>query len=192
MKFDDIITQAMLAILLPGVFAYPGGRMAKTLQEIKARGLAPIDSVEDSNEMIGDLVSPGPTTPIGQVSLTVSCALQHFNINQLIANIIVGKADGSSQATYTAPGALGTPQCKQDTCCVWSFVAAELKNTFMGPSGLCTDLARGSIRLGFHDAGTWQKGNTFGGADGSMLLSDEVTRSENRGLEETVQYLKAM
>lgn len=67
MKWDDIITQAMLAILLPGVVAYPGGRMAKNLQIIKARAAAAIDSVEDSDEMIGDLVTPGPTTPVGQV-----------------------------------------------------------------------------------------------------------------------------
>jgi hypothetical protein len=37
------------------------------MAEIQLRAAAPINSVEDSNEMVGDLVSPGPTTPVGQV-----------------------------------------------------------------------------------------------------------------------------
>ena len=59
------LIQAVLTALLPLVFGFPGYR--KALADIKARAAAPITSVEDSNEMIGDLVSPGPTTPVGQV-----------------------------------------------------------------------------------------------------------------------------
>jgi len=78
MKYEDLLTQAMLAILIPGVAAYPGGKMAKTLEDIrlkvKARGLAPINSVEDSDEMIGDLVTPGPTSTVGKVRRPYSVA----------------------------------------------------------------------------------------------------------------------
>lgn len=38
--------------------------------------------------------------------------------------------------------------------------------------------------MGFHDAGAWDKTSTSGGADGSLLLSsDEITRSENNGMQ---------
>jgi hypothetical protein len=71
MKYENIIKQAMLAVIIPTVIAYPGGKMMKTLAEIKikARGLSPITGPEDSSEMIGDLVTPGPTTTIGKVSI---------------------------------------------------------------------------------------------------------------------------
>jgi hypothetical protein len=88
-----------------------------------------------------------------------------------------------------APGALGTPSCKADTCCVWTYIASEMTNVFKGPSGRCTALARGAIRLGFHDAAAWNT-TTAGGADGSMLLTNEVTRTENRGLEEIVDQMR--
>jgi hypothetical protein len=48
----------------------------------------------------------------------------------------------------------------------------------------CTDLARGAIRQGFHDAAAWDVDSSYGGADGSLLLSDELSRPVNRGLEE--------
>jgi Peroxidase len=112
---------------------------------------------------------------------------------QLVANIIVGKADGSSdEGNYNAPGPLGSGQCNKDLCCSWKYVAQELTAKFTGTGGRCTAYARGAIRLGFHDAATWKKGNTYGGADGSMLLTDEVTRAENAGLNETVTYLQSV
>lgn len=44
--------------------------------------------------------------------------------------------------------------------------------------------ARAAVRMGFHDAGSWDKTSTSGGADGSLLLSpDEITRSENNGMQ---------
>jgi hypothetical protein len=70
MRWENVFVQAMVATLLPGAEAYPGGKMTKLLDDIKvvARGLAPIDSPQDSNELIGDLVTPGPTSTVGQVS----------------------------------------------------------------------------------------------------------------------------
>ncbi|KAH7394481.1 heme peroxidase, partial [Pyrenochaeta sp. MPI-SDFR-AT-0127] len=55
----------------------------------------------------------------------------------------------------------------------------------------CNTLARQSIRMGFHDAGTWSAklaaaGQNNGGADGSLVLHGEMTRSENFGMEGAV------
>ena len=52
-------------MLFPSAIAFPG--YGKVLADMQKRAAAPIDSVEDSNEMIGDLVSPGPTSTVGQV-----------------------------------------------------------------------------------------------------------------------------
>jgi hypothetical protein len=180
MKYDGIYVHSLFATLLLGVSAYPGGKLAKTIEDIKikvhARGVSPITGSDDSFELIGDLVTPGPTSSVGK----------------LIAGIITGKGDGSSdQGNYNAPGTLGSPACAKDTCCTWKFVTDELTAKFTGSDGRCNAFARGAIRLGFHDAGTWAKGNSYGGADGSMLLTNEVTRSENAGLSEIVTYLQS-
>lgn len=59
-----------------------------------------------------------------------------------------------------------------------------MEKLFRGPSGRCTKYARAAVRLGFHDAGAWSKftGPT-GGADGSIILGDELGRGENNGLQ---------
>lgn len=62
---------------------------------------------------------------------------------------------------------------------------------FRGDSIRCNRYARGAIRLGFHDAGAWKKGLDHGGADGSILLTDEINRVENKGLEEIAAVTKA-
>lgn len=54
---------------------------------------------------------------------------------------------------------------------------------FNGTSGRCSKLARGAVRLGFHDAGVWTNTSSTGGADGSILLTNEIDRTENKGLE---------
>lgn len=63
---------------------------------------------------------------------------------------------------------------------------------FKGPSGRCTNAARGAVRLGFHDAAGFSKATgPLGGADGSILLAPvEMTRPDNRGLEEIVALTK--
>ena len=56
---------------------------------------------------------------------------------------------------------------------------------FSNSDGTCNDLARAAVRLGFHDAGAWSTSSGPGGADGSLVLSpDEITRSENNGLQD--------
>ena len=110
---------------------------------------------------------------------------------KLVANIILGKADAqTTDGNYAVPGPLGTPLCMQDTCCVWKYVVDEMVAKFSGDSGRCNLYARGAVRLGFHDAGAWTKGMTYGGADGSMILTNELSRDINRGLEEIVDQTR--
>jgi catalase (peroxidase I) len=100
--------------------------------------------------------------------------------------------DEKSQYADKVP-ALNSPECGKDRCCVWKHVADELfSEMWDAAAGMCTDLARGAIRLGFHDAGAWDKDQTFGGADGSILLSDEITLPENKAMTPTGNRLKAM
>jgi manganese peroxidase len=96
--------------------------------------------------------------------------------------------------SYTPPGKLGSDACAADTCCVWDSVATDLVKLFTGSDGLCTDDARAAVRMGFHDAGAWSKTSGPGGADGSLLLSaDEITRSENNGMQNIrIELLKVL
>ncbi|KAF2471062.1 heme peroxidase, partial [Lindgomyces ingoldianus] len=84
-----------------------------------------------------------------------------------------------------------------DACCQWFFIADELTAKFEETDGQCSDLARAAIRLGFHDAGTWSqslanKGQDFGGADGSLALFFEEGRAENGGLQEITDYAREL
>jgi hypothetical protein len=56
-----------LTMLWGFTFAFPGGNWRASIAEIRARAAAPITSPDDSNELIGDLLSPGPNTTVGQV-----------------------------------------------------------------------------------------------------------------------------
>ena len=105
---------------------------------------------------------------------------------QSIANIILGKESGMSDAMSPKPT---TPKaCKADKCCVWYNISSDITTTFQQNAG-CGDLARQAIRAGFHDAATWSapreaNGKNCCGADGSLLLSSkEINRTENLGLE---------
>lgn len=163
--------------LLTTIQAYPGGsfRFAEVFTEIQARQAT--DGQHDSTELIGDLRPEfgGPRSVVGQT----------------IANILTGSADPESSQMWK--GGLSNPgsaKCQADTCCVWRHIALDMEKVFRGPSGRCTAEARGAVRLGFHDAGTWSKfTEDFGGADGSILLSGraglepEIDRDENRGLQ---------
>ncbi len=86
----------------------------------------------------------------------------------------------------------GSPECEKDTCCIWQYISDDMRAAFAGESGRCTALARGAVRLGFHDAAGWSKATgPLGGADGSIILAPiEMTRRDNRGLEEIVAQMK--
>ncbi|KAI1847492.1 hypothetical protein JX265_000742 [Neoarthrinium moseri] len=157
MKASDLI----VPIAITQTAAYPG--MNRVLGEIEAhnRGIAQ-RSTELLGDLTGDLLS---------------------DVGQTIKSILQGASAIAGGSTYQAPGDLGTDSCGQETCCVWSYVVRELEDAFRDSNG-CTSLARGAIRQGFHDAATWNTDASYGGADGSLLLSDELSRTENRGLEE--------
>lgn len=90
-------------------------------------------------------------------------------------------------SSYSAPD-LGSSACAADTCCVWDWVVKDLVKDFVQSDGQCSPLARQAIRLGFHDAAAWSLTSGFGGADGSMLTTDEITRIENNGMQAIVAY----
>lgn len=65
---------------------------------------------------------------------------------------------------------------------VWSKVSAELTSMFL-TGEQCNDDARAAIRLNFHECGSWEtKLGPTGGCDGSIILANELTRVENKGL----------
>jgi hypothetical protein len=165
---------AIFALSMQSAFAYPG---MKTLQSDLKKRIAQAGTVDGDApaELLGDLVT-GITTPTGKI----------------IANILTGSESGqSSAAGYFPPGMPGSAACKKDTCCIWSYVSMAMTAAFLGPTGRCNDLARAAIRLGFHDAGTWKRGMTTGGADGSIVLAPgEISRADNKGLESVVQKAK--
>ncbi|KAL1305014.1 hypothetical protein AAFC00_003914 [Neodothiora populina] len=78
---------------------------------------------------------------------------------------------------------------------IWSTISSQLTTVFLGADGQCTDLARAAIRFAFHDSGAYSSTlpsyePASGGADGSLLLSpDEISRSENNGLESYHDWL---
>lgn len=111
------------------------------------------------------------------------------NISQLLKGYLDAQArDGG----YTAPGPLNSTACQSDTCCIWSYIAADLYPFFQETDGQCNQWARRAIRLGFHDAAGWSKpnaaaGKDYGGADGSIALSaEEAGRPEHLGLAEII------
>lgn len=74
---------------------------------------------------------------------------------------------------------------------MWSHISKLLSTEFYGGTNRCNKYARAAIRLGFHDAGTWDIDQTFGGADGSIILApEEIRRKDNEGLEEIVRKVK--
>ncbi|KAI2628481.1 putative class II peroxidase [Hypoxylon sp. NC1633] len=157
-------TSTFLIGLVPiQALAYPG--MDRTLAEIQARRDFAVG--RRSTELLGDLQDDVALTAVGET----------------IKEILEGSSAVADSSTYTPPGDLGSEECNKSASCIWYYIAQELNGAFTDNDG-CTDLARGAIRQGFHDAATWDKSSAYGGADGSLLLSDELSRSVNRGLED--------
>ncbi|ORX94522.1 heme peroxidase [Clohesyomyces aquaticus] len=141
--------------------AYPG--MGNLMAELAKRQGPPVQPII----LIGDLGAQGATTPVGQ--RVVDC----FN-----------GLGCQSDDSYSPPSGLHSEACREDICCVWDFIAKELEDLYLDNDGTCNRLARSSVRLGFHDAGAWSQTSGSGGADGSLILTDEeIDRPENRGLQ---------
>ncbi|KAI3397149.1 hypothetical protein diail_11211 [Diaporthe ilicicola] len=89
-------------------------------------------------------------------------------------------AKGALVSLLLATGAVGQPgQASNGPKCfdVWHYIAKELKYAFIDEYGLCTNAARQSIRLPFHDC------FPDGGCDGSIVLSSECfDRFDNENL----------
>jgi hypothetical protein len=99
--------------------------------------------------------------------LAVTSTTQAFpfsNIRAVTANII-------TRSLSSATSKLST---RQDQCAVWRNISTTLTAQFLA-DGECTDAARAAIRAAFHDC--------FNGAcDGSLILANECSNSENIGL----------
>jgi hypothetical protein len=199
MKLACLVAGLGAMSVLECTYAYPN--MATSINEIKSRiqnadrrslhrripkngapdtaveAPEPIDPNDDGSlpgVLIGDIKNGGKT-PVGKA----------------IARILLEKEPGQSTSeSYRIPGYFGSDKCKADTCCVWAHISNQLTGLFRGPSNRCNKYARAAIRLGFHDAGAWQEGLTYGGADGSIVLAvGELQRPENKGLEDIVKVL---
>jgi len=172
MRASNLLASVAFLAAVPETLAHPGNFWKEKLVEIQARAARPVDGPDDSSELLGDLATKGPKTDVGR----------------LIADLLVGNKDAqSNQIDRNPAGPLGSDRCARDTCCAWTYLVKEMEDKFRTPSGRCNKFARGAVRLAFHDAGPWKKGLTFGGADGSLLLSNEMSRGENRGLEEIAE-----
>ncbi|KAF2851442.1 class II peroxidase [Plenodomus tracheiphilus IPT5] len=75
---------------------------------------------------------------------------------------------------------------------VWNDVSRELTSKFLS-NGQCNPDARATIRLVFHDCGAWNIAQgAKGGCDGSLILSDELNRNENKGLANIAGYIQSL
>lgn len=164
---------AITSVVMAGsIMAYPG--LKNTLHEIEAR-LEP----RQSTSLIGDLqnLPESNLTPTGSA----------------VKQILTGEENGQDLwSRYRSVPARDSPECSQDTCCIWKHIADEMRASMVGTAGRCNKLARGAVRLGFHDAGAWsQRTGPTGGADGSVVLAGECEdRKENQGLESTCDQIR--
>lgn len=166
-------------VLLAGITA----AMASTAQATGLNDMLTqinIKSKQQSTSLIGDLA----TMKKSDMSKT----------GKSIHDVLIGQGraqDIWSQYREGVPPK-GSPECAKDTCCIWKHIAEDMKSSMIGSAGRCNSIARGAIRLGFHDAGGWsQKTGPHGGADGSLVLADECeTRIANCGLEEICAQMR--
>lgn len=154
--------------------AYPG--MGETMAELRRSAKV---ARADSKQLIGDLKT------LKDSQLT--------SIGKDIKAILLDQKSAESNTIDTSipPGTVDSAACKADLCCVWKWISYEMTAKFNGTSGRCTKFARGAVRLGFHDAGVWSNTTSYGGADGSILLSDEMSRTDNAGLEAIADQMKS-
>ncbi|KAF7353995.1 Peroxidase [Mycena venus] len=116
---------------------------------------------------------------------------------------VVAPASGSPHSTKRdnddggdGSGIPTVDNAKNPLCKPWY----AIRDAIMGGiyHGRCGDPARASIRLAFHDAGTFSlalkaAGLPNGGADGSMLVDpNEVLRPDNNGLQNIVSLLQPL
>jgi hypothetical protein len=164
-------TNAVALVAGLGVSAHRG--MGKVIEEIK------LVEARDTPELIGDLVD----LPDSQLTAT----------GRSVKAILLG--GGSPEELFRRIGdvpAIDSEACAKDTCCIWKYIADEMRDSMVGSAGRCNAVARTAIRMAFHDAGTWSKSTgKQGGADGSIILAGECEeRKSNRGLHEVCAQMR--
>ena len=58
MRVSDLLASVVLVASVPTTVAFGGAAWKATIADIKARAARPVDGPNDSNELLGDLVSP--------------------------------------------------------------------------------------------------------------------------------------
>jgi len=166
MKSLTFLSYALLACA-PIIEAHPGMN-DKMMFEMKREANRAKRAA--SKELIGDLAT------LADSKLT--------SIGKDIKAILLDQKSAESNVMDTSipVGNIGSAACKADACCHWKWLTYEMTAMFNGTSGRCSKFARQAVRLGFHDAAVWSKSSGYGGADGSILLSNEMSRSDNNGL----------
>ncbi|KAF2198319.1 heme peroxidase [Delitschia confertaspora ATCC 74209] len=162
MRFSLIFVGSALAATSQ---AYPG--MKDTSADLHR---AALETRAEAKQLLGDLKTL-KDSQLTQVGKDIKAMLL-YNMNAQSATIQTGPPVGT----------VDSAACKADPCCVWKWIALEMTAKFNGTSGRCTKFARGAVRLGFHDAAVWSNTTSYGGADGSILLTDELSRADNNGL----------
>ncbi|KAK2057357.1 peroxidase [Colletotrichum caudatum] len=167
-------TTSFIGALVAGVaFAHPGMDMKKLMADAELR-IRQFGGGGPSTELIGDLAE-----------------LRERELSQTgtaIRDILIAEAPGDDVETFYDDSDLAprdSEDCASDECCIWKYIADDMARQMVGNAGRCNSVARGAVRLGFHDAASWSKSTGGTGADGSIILANECkTRSDNKGLEE--------
>lgn len=160
--------------LIPMITAH--ANMAKTVTSLTTRQVT-----IPKTELLADLKTL-PDSALSPAGRTIKSILL-IDRDAVLPNDIT--------TVYKAPGPLGSKECRKSTCCIWKYIADDMSKSFKeSKTGECNELARQAVRLGFHDAATWSKTLGGGGADGSIILAGEWTRSENLGLEDIAVQMK--
>lgn len=177
-----VLLTALTAVVAayPGMGRIPDGVTHEDLIAMVGRGGpngAKYSARADDKEAIGDLLN----IPDNNLS----------DVGKDVKGILTADGSAVSSDSVDAVPDLGSNECAADKCCVWKHVANDLITKFRDGNG-CTEPARASIRLGFHDAAGWSKfTGDLGGADGSIVLApEELGRSLNKGLEDIVAQMK--
>ncbi|KAG7140771.1 Versatile peroxidase VPL1 like protein [Verticillium longisporum] len=162
----------VFAALAVPIYAHPS--MNNLVNELMSRQAD--DSTLENDEIAADLhkVSDSSLTSVGQE----------------IRDLLARKGNPQTTEHYGSVPDLGSDKCQKDTCCVWSYIGKEMRDTFLNPDDSCNRFARQMVRLGFHDCIT-HEGRGKGGCDGSVVNSkDENARVENKGMQEITSKLK--
>ncbi|KAH9862350.1 hypothetical protein IAQ61_010554 [Plenodomus lingam] len=144
-----------------------------------------LSSVATANPLDRREASPGLIEDLLNIALTP--------ITNLISNVLSGSITAIDNTISSKPLTCSLSIFAPDKCCVWWDVSAELTRRFKESNGTCNDNARAAIRMGFHDAGAWDKNSPSGGADGSLLMDfGEINRPENNGLQSIRTLLRGV